>query len=120
MRAGSAQFSRNTPLLSISLLLLWILTFLLANIKISENAITFQFIDLHTVDDLVVTLYVGSISIGLISLSIQPVLYGAQSRPCNISFASCSWRYPRNCSKHRGKVTRNLAILVVNSRKLIS
>ena len=116
MRAGSAQFSRNTPLLSISLLLLWILTFALANIEISENAITFQFIDLRTVDDLVVTLYVGSISIGLISLItlLASVIWGTES---TIQYQFCIMLLAGILviAVNTGeKVTRNLAILVVN------
>ena len=118
LRAGSAQFSRKMPLLSISLLILWILTFALANVEISENAITFRFVDLSTVDDLVVTLYVGSISIGLISLVtiFASVIWGTEVT-IQVQFCIMLLATILVIGVNSGETdppTRNLAILVVN------
>ena len=119
LRAGSAQFGHNTPLLSVTLIVFWILTFALANISISENAITFQFVDLGaTVDGLVVTLYVGSISIGLISLVtiFASVIWGVE-RTIQIQFVIMLLATILVIGINSGETdppTRNLAILVVN------
>ena len=120
LRAGSAQYTQhNTPLLSVTLIVFWILTFALANITISENAITFQFVDLYnTVDGLVVTLYVGSISIGLISLVtiFASVIWGVE-RTIQIQFVIMLLATILVIGINSGETvppTRDLAILVVN------
>ena len=67
---GKRGVDRRTPVMSIGTVVLWILAFGLTNVELTKNSLTFEFADLSVTEPISISLYIGSISLNIISLII--------------------------------------------------